>query len=130
MDSKRKHLSIRSYYFYRSDHDRPGRATSRVCETRRRAPITPSLAPRLLHAYEPCYPLGRGTANWVRGLPREPGPFNTPVNVEALTPEMVRNAQSSGITAVNLTIGGGNPEGVFQSMARWERDLDRHPNVL
>ena len=59
-----------------------------------------------------------------------PGPFNTPVNVEALTPEMVRNAQASGITAVNLTIGGGTPEGVFQSMARWERDLARHPNVL
>ena len=59
-----------------------------------------------------------------------PGPFNTPVNVEALTPEMVRNAQSSGITAVNLTIGGGSAEGVFQSMARWERDLERHPSVL
>ena len=59
-----------------------------------------------------------------------PGPFNTPVNVEALTPEMVRNAQASGITAVNLTIGGGAPEGVFQAMARWERDLARHPNVL
>ena len=59
-----------------------------------------------------------------------PGPFNTPVNVEALMPEMVQNAQSSGITAVNLTIGGNTPEQVFQSMARWERDLDRHPNVL
>ena len=59
-----------------------------------------------------------------------PGPFNTPVNVEALTPEMIRNAQASGITAVNLTIGGGTPEGVFQSMARWERDLERHPDVL
>jgi membrane dipeptidase len=59
-----------------------------------------------------------------------PGPFNTPVNVEALTAEMIRNAQASGITAVNLTIGGGTPEGVFQSMARWERDLERHPDVL
>jgi membrane dipeptidase len=59
-----------------------------------------------------------------------PGPFNTPVNVEALTPEMVRNAKASGITAVNLTIGGATPQAVFQSMARWERDLDRHPDVL
>jgi membrane dipeptidase len=59
-----------------------------------------------------------------------PGPFNTPVNVEALTPEMVRNAKASGITAVNLTIGGATPQAVFQSMARWERDLERHPDVL
>lgn len=59
-----------------------------------------------------------------------PGPFNTPVNVEALTPEMVANARASGITAVNLTIGGGNAEAVFRSMARWERDLERHRNVL
>jgi membrane dipeptidase len=59
-----------------------------------------------------------------------PGPFNTPVNVDALTPDMVRNAQSSGITAVNLTIGGRTPEDVFASMARWERDLERHPTVL
>lgn len=59
-----------------------------------------------------------------------PGPFNTPVNVEALTPEMLRNAQASGITAVNLTIGGGTPQAVFESMARWERDIERHPDVL
>lgn len=59
-----------------------------------------------------------------------PGPFNTPVTVEALTPEMVRNAQASGITAINLTIGGGTPEAVFRTMARWERDIDRHPDVL
>jgi membrane dipeptidase len=59
-----------------------------------------------------------------------PGPFNTPVNVPALTPEMVRNAQASGITALNLTIGGATPQAVFESMARWERDLERHPGVL
>jgi membrane dipeptidase len=59
-----------------------------------------------------------------------PGPFNTPVNVEALTPEMVHNAQTSGITAVNLTVGGQTPEDVFTSMARWERDIERHPTVL
>jgi hypothetical protein len=59
-----------------------------------------------------------------------PGPFNTPLNVEALTPEMLRNAQASGITAVNLTIGGVTPQAVFESMARWERDIERHPDVL
>ena len=93
--------------------------------------ITPTLAPQLLHESGPA------TTAWPRygqamvvDFLASPGPFNTPVNVESLTPEMLRNAQASGITAVNLTIGGGNPEGVFYSIARWERDLDKHPNVL
>ncbi len=59
-----------------------------------------------------------------------PGPFNTPVRIEQLTDAMVRNAAASGITAVNLTIGGANPEAVFRDMARWENDLRRHPDVL
>lgn len=59
-----------------------------------------------------------------------PGPFNTPVQVDALTPEMVANARASGITAVNLTIGGRDPEQVFRVMARWERDLRLHPQAL
>jgi len=59
-----------------------------------------------------------------------PGPFNTPVNVASLSAEMLRNARSSGITAVNLTIGGGNPEEVFRAIARWERDIQAHPDVL
>ncbi len=59
-----------------------------------------------------------------------PGPFNTPVQIDALTPEMLRNVQASGITAVNLTVGGRNVEGVFANIAKWERDLQRHPNVL
>ena len=94
--------------------------------------VAPAALPRLLN-----YRDGRVPSAWpgyqqamVIDFLASPGPFNTPVNVEALTPEMVRNAQASGITAVNLTIGGGNPEGVFRSMARWERDLDRHPTVL
>ena len=92
--------------------------------------IAPSLTPGFLRA------LG-GNSTWpayeramVVDFLASPGPFNTPVNVEALTPEMVANAQSSGITAVNLTIGGNTPEQVFQSMARWERDIDKHPRVL
>ena len=59
-----------------------------------------------------------------------PGPFNTPVKIDALTPEMVANARNSGITAVNLTVGGKDPEEVFRDIARWERDLDAHPDVL
>lgn len=59
-----------------------------------------------------------------------PGPFNTPVQVDALTPEMLDNVRKSGITAINLTIGGRTPEQVFSTMAKWERDLVRHPDVL
>lgn len=94
--------------------------------------VAPSVASRLLSVNET-----PGVVAWPRyeqvmvvDFLASPGPFNTPVNVEALTPEMVRNAQASGITAVNLTIGGNTPEGVFQAMARWERDLERHQEVL
>jgi membrane dipeptidase len=59
-----------------------------------------------------------------------PGPFNAQTRVDALTPEMVRYAAESGITAVNLTIGGTDPEGVFRDMAKWERDIRAHPDVL
>ena len=59
-----------------------------------------------------------------------PGPFNTPATVDALTPEMLANARASGITAINLTIGGTTPEAVFKDMAKWERDIDRHPDTL
>jgi membrane dipeptidase len=90
--------------------------------------VAPSVAPKVLESMSLSWP-GYERATVIDFL-ASPGPFNTPVNVDALTPEMVRNAQSSGITAVNLTIGGGAPEGVFQSMARWERDLARHPGVL
>jgi membrane dipeptidase len=95
--------------------------------------VAPSMASRFLEAVKET----PGVVAWPRyeqvmvvDFLASPGPFNTPVNVEALTPDMVRNAQASGITAVNLTIGGSTPEGVFQSMARWERDLERHPEVL
>ncbi len=96
--------------------------------------MAPALAPRLFGTLagseRPQDGWSRYTQATVVDFLASPGPFNTPVNVEALTPEMLRNAQASGITAVNLTIGGGAPEGVFQSMARWERDLGRHPDVL
>jgi membrane dipeptidase len=93
--------------------------------------IVPAVAPRVLRTLaEPSTTWPRYEQAMVVDFLASPGPFNTPVNVEALTPEMVRNAKASGITAVNLTIGGGSPEGVFQSMARWERDIERHPGVL
>ncbi len=96
--------------------------------------ITPSLATHLTAARSQ---RADATVAWpgynrsmVIDFLASPGPFNTPVQVDALTPEMIRNVQASGITAVNLTIGGRNPQGVFSTMAKWERDLDRHPDVL
>ena len=59
-----------------------------------------------------------------------PGPFNTPIKFDELSPEMLRNAAASGITAVNLTVGGQNPEEVFRDLAKWERDLRAHQDVL
>jgi len=95
--------------------------------------IAPSIAPRFLESLRGA----GGQGGWPRygqamvvDFLASPGPFNTPINVEALTPEMVANVLSSGITALNLTIGGNTPEQVFQSMARWERDLDRHSGAL
>lgn len=93
------------------------------------APVLASRLPASLTEPEPpAWPRYDGAM--VIDFLASPGPFNTPVNVDALTPDMVRNAQSSGITAINLTIGGRTPEDVFESMASWERDLERHPTVL
>jgi membrane dipeptidase len=72
----------------------------------------------------------RYDASVVVDMLASPGPFNTPVKVDALTPEMLRNAAASGITAVNLTIGGRNVEEVFRDIGKWERDLRANPGVL
>lgn len=98
--------------------------------------ITPSLATRFQTGRPPHAAVDAAAAwpgytrSMVIDFLASPGPFNTPVQVEALTPEMIGNVQASGITAVNLTIGGRNPQAVFTAMAKWERDLDRHPDVL
>jgi membrane dipeptidase len=59
-----------------------------------------------------------------------PGPFNTPVPFDRLTPEMVRNARASGITAVNLTIGGQTPEQVDANIAKWAREVATHSDLF
>lgn len=61
-----------------------------------------------------------------------PGPFNTSERFTELSPEMVKNAVASGITAVNLTVGGGGTdvEGYFKNIAMWERELQKHPDAL
>lgn len=62
-----------------------------------------------------------------------PGPFNTSETFTSLSPEMVKNAVASGITAVNLTIGGSGGtdiENYFRTIAIWEREMQMHPESL
>ena len=59
-----------------------------------------------------------------------PGPVNTPVPFDRLSPEMVRNAATSGVTAVNLTIGGQTPDAVDANLAKWTREITSHPQVF
>ncbi|MEQ8423742.1 MAG: membrane dipeptidase [Cyclobacteriaceae bacterium] len=59
-----------------------------------------------------------------------PGPFNTSEPFTSLSPEMVKNAVASGITAVNLTIGGNQVEDFFRTIAMWEREMQMHPESL
>ncbi|MEZ4946904.1 MAG: membrane dipeptidase [Cyclobacteriaceae bacterium] len=59
-----------------------------------------------------------------------PGPFNTSESFSSLSLEMVKNAVASGITAVNLTIGGSGVEGFFRTIAMWEREMQKHPDAL
>jgi membrane dipeptidase len=63
-------------------------------------------------------------------------PFNVPdMYARPLTPEMIANARASGITAVNATCsasGVGAPSFIetVNNIAFWEREFDRHPDVL
>ena len=62
-----------------------------------------------------------------------PGPFNTSEVFESLSDEMLQNAVASGITAINLTVAsseGPDAERYFIKMAKWERELFRHPDKL
>jgi membrane dipeptidase len=59
-----------------------------------------------------------------------PGPFNTPITVPHLSAEMVQNAKASGITAINLTIGGRTVVDVSNEINKWARDIAAHGDVL
>lgn len=65
-----------------------------------------------------------------------PGAFNVPDAVEGgLGASALASARRSGITAINVTIGvvGEMPdpfEETVKDLARWEREIDRHPDVL
>ncbi|MBW3535425.1 MAG: dipeptidase [Gemmatimonadetes bacterium] len=58
-----------------------------------------------------------------------PGLFNTTLD-RRLDDAMVANAVASGITAVNLTVSGGDLEGTMGRMAPWSAALARHPQAL
>ncbi|HSM61702.1 MAG TPA: membrane dipeptidase [Longimicrobiales bacterium] len=65
-----------------------------------------------------------------------PGAFNVPDAVEGgLAAAALASARRSGITAINVTVGvvGEVPDPFEESvkdLARWEREIDRHPEVL
>jgi membrane dipeptidase len=99
-----------------------------------------ALAPAL-RAHFPAVAALKGPADWegyrkaiVIDALASPGPFNVPDALDApLSAEMLANARSSGITAVNLTLTGSGDdpfERAFNAMAYWERELDAHPDVL
>lgn len=60
-----------------------------------------------------------------------PGPFNVPNDVGSpLTAEMLRNAATSGITGVNVSVAEDTLEATFRTIAYWDRELAAHPDVL
>ncbi|MDH5590523.1 MAG: dipeptidase [Gemmatimonadota bacterium] len=58
-----------------------------------------------------------------------PGLFNVPVN-PPLTPEMIRYAVESGITAVNVTVSGGDFESTMRRMSPRVADVHRYPEAF
>jgi membrane dipeptidase len=65
-----------------------------------------------------------------------PGPFNSPLSTDGpLTAEMVANAKTSGLTAINLTLSGGGRghtsfDETFRRIGYWERELAAHPDTF
>ncbi len=59
-----------------------------------------------------------------------PGPFNTTQPATPLSDAMVRNAASSGITGINLTVNGDDFPSTMRRIGTWERELNVHPDVL
>jgi membrane dipeptidase len=64
-----------------------------------------------------------------------PGGGDVPSPDGSLTASDLADVKASGLTAVNLTVStvgqvAGAFEGTVQQIASWDRDLDRHPDVL
>lgn len=58
-----------------------------------------------------------------------PGYFNYPLN-PPLDDEMIRNAVESGITAVNLTVSGGDLPSTVSRIAGWMGRIERFPGAF
>lgn len=58
-----------------------------------------------------------------------PGYFNYPLN-PPLDDEMIRNAVESGITAVNLTVSGGDFPSTVSRIAGWMGRIERFPGAF
>lgn len=58
-----------------------------------------------------------------------PGYFNYPEN-PPLDEEMVDNARTSGITAMNVTVSSGDTESTLRRMAPWFANVERWPDVF
>jgi membrane dipeptidase len=79
---------------------------------------------------------GRGDAPWA-GYDRavvidflgSPGYFNYPEN-PPLNEVMVGNARTSGITAMNVTVSGGDTASTLRRMSPWFTNVERWPDVF
>lgn len=58
-----------------------------------------------------------------------PGYFNYPQN-PPLNHEMIENARNSGITAMNVTVSGGDTLASLRRMAPWFANVERWPDVF
>jgi membrane dipeptidase len=58
-----------------------------------------------------------------------PGYFNYPEN-PPLDEEMVRNARTSGITAMNVTVSSGDTTSTLRRMSPWFANVERWPDVF
>lgn len=61
-----------------------------------------------------------------------PNTFNVnyPVGGKELSPEQLRNVRASGLTAVNMSVGGPTPERTRERIANIKDDITRHPDTL
>ena len=103
-----------------------------------------AVAPRSLSAAIPAHrPAGRGSALWpgygdalVIDCLASPGAFNIPEDEGGgLGAAALDAARRSGMTGVNVTVGvvGDVPDPFGETvadLARWEREIDRHPAVF
>lgn len=108
------------------------RSFTKIVSTLSLAPLMPwteSLGQPLSLSYSDRWP-GYAKAIVIDFL-ASPGPFNTSERFTTLSPEMVANAVASGITGINLTVGGGGTvEENFGRIAMWEREIAAHPESL